>query len=170
MGRTMGFVLAAAGLVAGIIVGVLMFTYRREGSLSSGAAILGFALFTAVIVLPLLGGGVYLLVRGGQEAAQMAEVKQQRKLLSVVKTQGQINIADLAVELKSSREQVQNMVYDLVGRGLYTGYINWDEGVLYSQQASQLRDLHQCKHCGGQLQLAGKGVIRCPFCDTEYFL
>lgn len=170
MGRTLGIILTAVGLVAGVVVAILMFTYRREGSLSSGAAVLGLALFTAIIVLPLVGGGVYLLVRGGQEASQMAEVQQQRKLLGVVKAQGQINIADLALELNASRDKVQGMVYDLVSKGLYTGYINWDEGVLYAQQANQLRGLETCKHCGGQLQLAGKGVIRCPFCGTEYFL
>ena len=27
-----------------------------------------------------------------------------------------------------------------------------------------------CEVCGGQLELAGPGVIRCPYCGTEYFL
>ncbi len=166
----MGLIFIAAGVVVGLIVTFLMVTYVREGSLSSGAAVLGLGLFTLVIVLPLLGGGVYIFWRGQHEAAQMAEVQSQRKLLNIIKTQGQINIADLALELNAPRDQVQHWLYDLVGKGLYSGYVNWDEGVLYSQQATQLRTVQQCKHCGGELKLAGKGVITCPFCGTEYFL
>jgi tRNA(Ile2) C34 agmatinyltransferase TiaS len=62
------------------------------------------------------------------------------------------------------------MLHELVGMGLFAGYVNWDEGMLYSRQASELRQLSQCENCGGQLELAGKGVIRCPYCGTEYFL
>jgi hypothetical protein len=58
----------------------------------------------------------------------------------------------------------------LVGLGVFTGYINWDDGVLFSAQASQLRDLTQCKKCGGAVKLVGKGVVKCPYCGTEYFL
>jgi tRNA(Ile2) C34 agmatinyltransferase TiaS len=54
--------------------------------------------------------------------------------------------------------------------GVFSGYVNWDEGTLYSEQASELRNMTQCKNCGGNLTLAGKGVIKCPFCGTEYFL
>jgi len=48
--------------------------------------------------------------------------------------------------------------------------VNWDEGMLYSEQASELRERSTCAVCGGQLELAGQGVIRCPYCSTEYFL
>jgi len=72
--------------------------------------------------------------------------------------------------LHSSRDEVQSMLYELVNMGLYSGYINWKEGTLYSSEASELRNLDRCKNCGGKLELAGKGVIRCPYCGTEYFL
>jgi hypothetical protein len=88
----------------------------------------------------------------------------------MVKTRGQIAISDLVIELNSSREIVQQNLYQLVGMGLFSGYVNWDEGMLYSRQATELHQLNKCEHCGGELELAGKGVIRCPFCGTEYFL
>ncbi len=67
------------------------------------------------------------------------------------------------------RDQVKNYVYDLVGKGLFTGYVNWDQGLLISQQVSQMpRD--KCPNCGGQLELAGKGTVKCPFCGAEIFL
>lgn len=170
MGRILGIILIAGGIIVGIIITVLMMVYRGEGSLTSGAATLGWVLGIAVLVLPQLAIGIFLLWKGGQEAAVAEKADQQRELLSIVKSRGQVDIRDLAIEMQASKDDVQGMVHDLVGMGLFSGYINWDEGVLYSSQASQLRELTNCKHCGGQLELAGKGVIRCPFCGTEYFL
>ena len=120
--------------------------------------------------LPQLGFGAYLLMRGQQEAAVAETAGKQRQLLGMVKARGQVQIADLAIELRTSRDELQKMIYELVNMGLYSGYINWAEGTLYSSQASELRQLDRCKNCSGQLELAGKGVIRCPYCGTEYFL
>ncbi len=170
MGRTLGIILIVGGIIVGIIVVSLMMVYRNEGSLSAGAATLGIALGVAVLSLPQLGFGAFLLWKGGQEAAQSAQANKQRQLLNMVKTRGQIAISDLAIELKSSRDEVQHWLHELVGMGLFSGYVNWEEGMLYSQQAKDLRQLNQCKQCNGQLELAGKGVVRCPYCGTEYFL
>jgi uncharacterized protein (DUF983 family) len=30
--------------------------------------------------------------------------------------------------------------------------------------------LKRCPNCGAQLELAGKGLIVCPYCGTEVFL
>ena len=170
MGRILGIILIAGGLIVGIIITALMVVYRGEGSLTSGAAMLGWVLGIAVLVLPQLGIGAFLLWKGGQEAATAEKADQERELLSIVKARGQIDISDIAIEMQVSKDEIHDMIHDLVGMGLFSGYINWDEGVLYSSQASQLRELTNCNHCGGQLELAGKGVIRCPFCGTEYFL
>jgi hypothetical protein len=110
------------------------------------------------------------LLRGRQDAAVAASAGKQRQMLGMIKARGQVNIADLAIDLRTSRDEVQRMVYELVNMGLYSGYVNWSEGTLYSSEASELRTLDRCKNCSGQLELAGKGVIRCPFCGTEYFL
>ena len=45
----------------------------------------------------------------------------------------------------------------------------WDEGTLYSRDAAQLHG-HKCPSCGGAVELAGKGVVRCPYCGAEIFL
>jgi len=170
MGRTLGFILIAGGIIVGIIVTVLMVVYRGEGRLSAGGMALGITLGLLVLVLPQLGFGAFLLWKGGQDAAVSARAQEQRQLLDMVKTRGQIAISDLVIELNSDRETVQKMLYQLVGMGLFSGYVNWEEGMLYSRQAKELHQLNKCEHCGGELELAGKGVIRCPFCGTEYFL
>ncbi len=156
-------------IAAFILVALVMGVFSQDG-LSNSGAVLGFALFTLVLVLPLAGAGIFFMRKGGAEEAELADVRQERKLLSMVKTQGQVEISDAVFELNSTRDKVHEMLYALVGKGLFSGYINWDEGTLYSEQASQLKELTACRNCGGQLDLAGKGVIKCPFCGTEYFL
>ena len=170
MGKNLGIILIIGGLVVGGIIVALMMVYRNEGSLNSGAATLGIVLGFLVLVLPQLGFGAYLLLRGRQEAAVAETAGKQRQMLGMIKARGPVNIADLAIDLRTNRDEVQRMVYELVNMGLYSGYINWSEGTLYSSEASELRNLDRCKNCNGQLELAGKGVIRCPFCGTEYFL
>jgi hypothetical protein len=170
MGKTLGIILIAGGMIVGIIVAWLGSVYLREGSLTAGAATLGIAIGFVVLVLPQIGFGVFLLMKGGQEETAVAHIQQQRQLLSIVKSRGQISLSDLILEMQTNKDDVQNMIHHLVGMGLFSGYINWDEGVLYSTEASQLRNMSQCAHCSGQLELVGKGISQCPYCGTEYFL
>ncbi|HNS38843.1 MAG: hypothetical protein LC131_10580 [Anaerolineae bacterium] len=170
MGKTLGIILIIGGIIVGIIITYLMSVYRSEGSLTAGAATLGMVIGFLALVLPQLGFGAFLLLRGRQEAIDTKTATKQRQMLGIIKTRGQVYIADLAIDLHSSRDEVQSMLYELVNMGLYSGYINWKEGTLYSSEASELRNLDRCKNCGGKLELAGKGVIRCPYCGTEYFL
>jgi hypothetical protein len=168
-GRIIGIILVAAAVLLCLGVGAWLASESVGGGLTIGGAVLGGVL-ALIIAAPLAGVGVFLLIQGGREEKSMAEVQQERKLLNIVKTQGQVTVSDLVLELNSDYSQVKNWIYDLVGKGLFSGYVNWEEGVLYSEQASQLRDETRCKHCGGEIKLAGKGVVSCPYCGTEYFL
>lgn len=160
--------LGAAALV--VLVGALWLGGGVvEGRMRVSGALLGAALLLVVIV-PLLAGGIFMLVRSGREAVEEAERAELRKILDMVKSRGQLPISDLVLELGASRDEVQDMIHSLVGMGVFSGFINWEEGVLYSEAASGLRGLERCKHCGGQVKLAGKGVMTCPYCGTEYFL
>ena len=123
-----------------------------------------------VVVAPLAGGGIIAIMRGGKEADEQAQADQQRKILDMVKTRGEVSMSDVIVELQSDLPSVQDMLYKLVGMGVFSGYINWDEGTLFSAEASDLHAISNCKNCGGDVDFAGKGVQQCPFCGTEYFL
>jgi hypothetical protein len=165
-GKIIGTILIGSGVLVCLAAGAwLVFA---EGN-TRGGALLG-AILSLLIVAPLVGVGIFLLIRGRQEERAMADIAQQRKLLNIVKTQGQVTISDMVLELDGTYDQIKDWIYELVGRGLFSGYVNWEEGTLYSQQASELRGETRCKHCGGELDLAGKGVVRCPYCGTEYFI
>ena len=78
-------------------------------------------------------------------------------------------MADLAIENDATRDEVREYIYDLIGKGLFTGYVNWDKGELVSAEAAQIKE-GQCPNCGGAVELAGKGLVRCPFCGAETYL
>ncbi|MCP4427088.1 MAG: hypothetical protein GY803_21590 [Chloroflexi bacterium] len=166
-GKMLGFILLAGGLVVGLII---LFVLNAQEGLSGGGRSLGIALGFLVLVLPQWAVGAYMVWQGSREATSAAKANQQRELLNIVKTQGQVAISDLVIEMNSTRDEVEQMLRQLVGMGLFSGYVNWDEGMLYSRQANELRQLTRCENCSGELELAGKGVIRCPYCGTEYFL
>lgn len=168
--RTVGVVLVVVSVVVCLVGGVFLGVGYGQGSLELAGLILGVGLLFVFVVAPLGAGGVFALVRGRSEEAKHVEAEQLRKLLDVVRTRGQVRLSDMAIELHADLPAVQNMVYQLVGMWVFSGYVNWDEGVLYSVEASLLQDATECKHCGGNLALAGKGVVKCPYCGTEYFL
>lgn len=163
-GRTLGWILMAGGILLCLLIAAVSLTSAQ----TTGGRALGVAL-GALLGAPMVAVGAFMLIRGLQEARELAVVEQQKKLLGMVRAQGRVNIAEAALELRVNRDTVKEWVYDLVNKGLFTGYINWDQGDLISVDAAQMRT-NKCPHCGGELELAGKGVVRCPYCGTEIFL
>jgi DNA-directed RNA polymerase subunit RPC12/RpoP len=136
---------------------------------SAGGMTLGL-LLALVVLAPIFGVGVYLLRSGAAEKQQHDVVQQERKILNMVLTQGQVSIGELVAELQQPRDVVEDMIRGLVGKQLFSGAINWEKGVLYSVESQELTDGRKCPNCGGELQFAGKGVIVCPYCGSEVFL
>ncbi|MFB0545927.1 MAG: hypothetical protein ACETWB_03360 [Anaerolineae bacterium] len=169
VGKIVGPILILVGLGICVVGVVWLAAASRGEGLRAGGAALGFALLFIFLVMPFLAAGILLFIRGRQEAAQFAEVEKEKKILNIVQTQGQVRVADVALEMNLTRDQIKEYIYDLVGKGLFTGYIDWRDGVLYSKQASEMPS-GNCPKCGGQLELAGKGVIQCPYCGSEIFL
>jgi hypothetical protein len=135
-----------------------------SGSRGTGVA-LGFVLFS----LPFLAVGIYLLLSSRGEIKAESKADKERAILNSVMTRGRVSVADLAIEGDLTRDQVRDYIYDLIGKDLFRGYVNWDRGELVSAEAAQIKD-GSCPNCGGQLQLAGKGLVRCPYCGTETYL
>ena len=168
-GKIIGLVLVVVGTGVCLLSVLWVAVGYTAGNYETLAApVLGSGI-AFILTAPLIGVGVFLFVKGQQETVEFADVEKERKLLGMVQAQGQIEISDAALELDASRDQVKEWVYDLVNKGLFAGYINWDEGILYSRDAGQLRD-GECPNCGGEMELAGKGVVNCPYCGVEIFL
>ena len=169
-GRLIGIILIAVALIACLLATALLLGQVLTNETTLTGAILGLFIVAIVFVLPLGGGGIYLLTKSQQEKTEYAAIEKQKKLLNMVLAQGKVTLSEVALELTMPRDQVEDMVRDLVGKNLFSGAINWNDGVLYSKQASQMKADHKCPNCGGQVELAGKGVIKCPYCSAEVFL
>ena len=135
-----------------------------SGSRGTGVA-LGFVLFS----LPFLAVGIYLLLSSRGEVKAESKADKERAILNSVMTRGKVSIPDLAIEGNLTRDQVRDYIYDLIGKDLFRGYVNWERGELVSAEAAQIKD-GTCPNCGGHLELAGKGLVRCPYCGTETYL
>jgi len=164
------------GRIVGLIIiaiAVLLFLGWSATVVASGATGGGMVLgvFVALLVCaPLVGIGLYLQRQGSQENRQFAQVEQEKKLLNMVLTQGQVSISEIVVALQKPTDEVEEMIRNLVGKQLFSGAINWDKGILYSVESQKLTDGKKCPNCGGELAFAGKGLIECPWCGSEVFL
>lgn len=168
-GRLVGIILIVVGFGIAVIASLWLATQVTSGQLQSGGALIGGGIVFIPVAL-LAGFGIYLYVQGGKEAETESEMQKQRQLLDIVKSRGQVAVSDLALEMRTSVDNVKNLVHELVGLQVFSGYVNWDKGVIYSSDAANLRTLDKCKNCGGEIKLVGKGTVACPFCGTEYFL
>jgi ribosomal protein S27AE len=164
-----GALLIAVGVILGMGALAWLGANLAEGGLRLTGLLLGLVLFVFPFVLLFLVGGAYLMVRGGQEQRAYAEVEKEKKILAMVQTQGKVSLSNVALELNASMDQVKNWIYDLVGKGLFVGYIDWKTSTLYAADAGKLTTT-TCPNCGGVRELVGKGVVRCPYCGAELFL
>jgi ribosomal protein S27AE len=169
-GKLVGLGMIAAGAILGIAGSAWLISGMNEDKLERSGAIFGLILLLGAVVIPLVGGGIFFTRKGSLEEKQMAKIDQQRQLLNIVSTRGQVSISDLVLEMHSSRDQVEKDLNELVGRGLFSGYVDWNKGMLYSVEASKLQGAQFCPNCGGKLELAGKGVVTCPYCGAQIFL
>lgn len=151
-----------------VVVGVGVAIWLGAG-IATGKSVTGIALGFVLFSLPFLAVGLYFLLQSKGEIVQQTAVDKERSVLNAVTTRGRVGIADLAIENNASRDEVRQYIYDLIGKGLFTGYVNWEKGELVSAEAAQIKE-GQCPNCGGAVQLAGKGLVRCPYCGTETYL
>jgi hypothetical protein len=158
--RIIGIVLIVVSLGVDVWLGT---------ALASGSRATGISLAFVLVSLPFLAAGIYFLLTSRGEVKSESKADKQRAILNSVMTRGKVSIPDLAIEGDLTREQVKEHIYDLIGKDLFRGYVNWDRGEIVSAEAAQIKD-GSCPNCGGKLELAGKGLVRCPFCGTETYL
>jgi hypothetical protein len=167
-GRIVGAILSAIGAIILVLAVLWLGANAGEGKAQTSGLIFGFGFF-AIIALAFLAPGVYMIVKGQGEVKEFAEIEKEKRLLNMVMTQGKVQLANAAVEMNLGIDQIKAYVYDLVGKGLFTGYVDWKSNTLFSTDASKVGTT-TCPNCGGQRELVGKGIVKCPFCGAEIFL
>jgi hypothetical protein len=96
--------------------------------------------------------------------------QKQDRLLGIINTQGSVHLEDLAIELNEPAGLIRRWIYSLVQNRRFTGYANWDQGILYSADAQAIKSTGRCPNCGGEQEIVGKGVIQCKYCGAEIFI
>jgi hypothetical protein len=171
-GRIVGIVLMIAGLaICGIVALFMGLLAGGQGPqpLSTAGGVLGFALLGLAPLLILGGFGVFLFIKGGQESAEIEDVRKKERLLGMIQAAGKVSIGSAAIELKMTRDQIKNAILELVNQGLFSGYVNWQEMTFFSKELSQMQTT-KCPNCGGQRSAVGKGIVKCEYCGVELFL
>ena len=162
--RSIGIVLMVVGLgIAAWLVTGLVEANNAQASIS------GYVLGLVLFCLPWIAVSLYLLLSSRGEIKEESKADKERTILGAVLTRGRVSIADLAIECNLTREQVRDYIYDIISKDLFRGYVNWEKGELVSAEAAQIK-ADVCPNCGGKVELAGKGLVRCPFCGTETYL
>jgi hypothetical protein len=156
------------GVVLAVALGAWLLAGQGEGGLRPSGLALGVVLLL-ILVAPFLAGGVYFFSKGQGEAKEFAEIEKEKRLLNMVLTQGKVLLPNAAVEMNLSLDKIKSYVYDLVGKGLFTGYIDWKSSTLYAADAAKIGST-TCPNCGGVRELVGKGTVKCPYCGAEIFL
>ncbi len=169
-GLYVGVGLVAAGLIVALLIAFWLAIGLSSDDLNAGGALLGGIFAFVFLVAPLVGVGGFLVVRARSEGREFEQASAQRRLIGRIEAAGEISVADLAIESGLTRDAVRDNLVELVSKGLFSGYVDWERGRLYARQASQLREMRNCLSCGSELSLAGHGLVRCPFCGAEYFL
>jgi ribosomal protein S27E len=173
-GRLIGLILIAFAVACVAVAALWAFgTSSQPGSnLQTGGALLTVGL-AVVVALVVAGFGVWFLMQGRTETTQFAQVEKEKRILNIVQTQGTVQLPMMAVEMNMPLDQVKSAIYDLVGKGLFTGYVDWKGGKLVSSDAAVINQAvitGKCPNCGAPQVVAGKGVIRCEYCGTEFFI
>jgi hypothetical protein len=96
--------------------------------------------------------------------------RKERDLVSVVYGREQASLNDLTRELKLSQTRLVELLKASMQRGVFAGFVDWKQQLVSSAEVSTLRGAGSCPGCGGQMNLAGRGVEVCPFCRAEVFL
>jgi hypothetical protein len=106
----------------------------------------------------------------GWVCTERHELSGLRALPGLVAARARIGLDELGRELNAPPALLRAWIYRAVGAGDLQGYMDWNKGVVYSREAHALKSARRCPGCAGKLELVGRGVVQCPYCDTEIFL
>ncbi len=108
-----------------------------------------------------------LIPKAGAWVSNAYGKRAREQLLGMIETQGHSKDVDLAKEIELPVEVVRVWIYELAGKGRFSGSVHWPD--VWSGSAAALGG-GACPGCGGTLSPAGKNRLACAHCGTERFV
>lgn len=152
-----------------IIVGILVAAFLGLGVASGALEITGFAAGFIIFVLPFFAVAGYMLVKSFGEGKQLDSLAKEQRVLDAIRSRGKTTFAEVARVSGLGESEAKAAVDGLVGKNLFTGYLNWKTGEIFSKDAADLAGAKKCPACGAQLEVVGKGMVKCPYCGTQVY-
>lgn len=136
--RTKYVVLIGLGFGIAVLVGLWLAIQVSIGE--SLSDLLGLALLGFIPSALLAGFGAYQYIQADEEPDVIPDidVRQQRELVDLIHEHGMISIQDASQQLQISEHDVKDAVRQLLELGIFTGDIDWEADVLYSQKVKKL--------------------------------
>lgn len=139
--KHIGIGLSAVGFAVAVIAGLLLAAHfsAPEAELSQ---LIALAALVFVPIAVLMGSGLYLFLKDepGEPVAETSPVYQQRAMMDILRSQGRISMLDMALELRLSVQEVQDLIHDMQRLGVFDGYVDWESAMIYAQHPGQLLD------------------------------
>jgi|GEM_PF-1906011 len=104
------------------------------------SSLLGIVLVGFIPSALLVGYGAYQYIRVGEEPDVIpdVDVRQQRELVDLIHERGMISIADASQQLGIGEHDVRDAIRQLLELEIFTGDVDWNEDVIYSQKTRKL--------------------------------
>lgn len=136
--RTKYAVLIGLGFGIAVLAGLWLAIQVSMGQ--SLSDLLGIALLGFVLSAFLAGLGAYLYIQADEEPDVIpdVDVRQQRELVDLIHEHGMVSVQDAAKLLQISEPDVKDAVRQLLELGIFTGDVDWETNVLYSQNVKKL--------------------------------
>ncbi len=169
-GRLLGIVLSVMGFTIAVAAGLYLAVRLSRSELDVTGVLVGAGLAFIPVAL-LAGAGLYIYAQNArrEEPEPESTMRQQRDLVDWLRSQGHISLDDAAQRLNVEVDAVRAIVRELIGLRVFSGYVDWQSGVLYQVETERLRAMHDCQTCGSPIDVPENGVVGCKGCQTEYF-
>ena len=131
-------VLIGVGFGVAVLVGLWLAIQVSTGV--AFADLLGTALIGFIPSALLSGFGAYQYIQSDEEPDVIpdVDVRQQRELVDLIHERGTISIEEASQLLQISEDDVKDGIRQLLELGIFTGDIDWETDMLYSQKIKKL--------------------------------
>lgn len=139
--KHIGIGLSTVGFAVAVIAGLLL-AARFSAPEAELSQLIALAALVFVPIAVLMGSGLYLFLKDepGESVAETSHVYQQREMMDILRSQGRISMLDMALELRLSVQEVQDLIRDMQRLGVFDGYVDWESAMIYAHRPGQLLD------------------------------